>query len=208
MRNEAAHWEGYDGPQPPEEVLRRDPRDELKQPSEEFSLPGFAGKPRLVEVGPKQPDPAAALEFNVTDEPHEVLRRIHEADGLIAEDGIFKPERGQFELIRAALGGNQGALERITEHNGLRQWTEAWAGSAKARQVFDEVLQAVAEPTDTGADTVEFVPVVPMEDTREFPAISPEQSQVAADQTPQPDSHARRQRGRKLRRRLRPRFGN
>lgn len=196
MRNEAVRWEGYDGPRPPEEVLRRDPRDDRKSPSEEFSLPGLEGKPRLVEVGPEQPDPAAALEFNVTDEPHEVLRRIHEADGLIGEDGIFKPERGQFELIQAALEGNRDALALITERNGLRQWTEAWMGSAEARRVLDDLVEAFIKHRDE--NTLELV--------LEGETLTDIETDLSPE--PQPDPKSKPSHRRRVHRRLRPRLGN
>ncbi len=177
MRNDAAPAERVNGFWSPE--------DEFKPPTEDHSCSEEIPRLRLIEGNPQ---------FKITDEPREVLQRIHHADGLIAADGTFKPQIGQFELIQAALEGNRDALELISEHNGLRQWVEEWTGSDEARHVLSEVLQIVANP-DPDSSEVDTVELVLSEDSQERSVILPQST----------DASSGRQRHRRLLERLHPR---
>lgn len=80
-----------------------------------------------------QEEDAAALEFLVTDTAREVVAKFHRAEGGFNDRGEFIPQLGTFELLVAALDGDEEAYEYLGEDSGIQEWLDYWRGDPGMR---------------------------------------------------------------------------
>jgi hypothetical protein len=144
----------------------------------------------------------AEVEFALNDSPETVIQTLRDVGGVYTDEGEFTTGAYQLEVLHLALEGNPAAYEELPEDSGLRQWVDANRDSEEAVETFMHYYCIMHSQEETpGGET-------PAEAIVHLVRPEPPTAAATALRAPEPEYASRPRRRDRIRRRLRPLFGD